>query len=483
MPDAGELSAEQAWGHLALHLEWSRRFWIIFLLTDSSREASFVEERARGWLSEQGKQLLTLRRSGSDRQRDVLEQVFSDETAQVLWLDYVRHEDLDGEDADWKAAWEPLLMRLNERRERLRRRWEGVVIAGPRAGLVDVARLAPDLWTVRSELLLVRSDTSSEVIWAVETAPAEQVSVTRRPLRDAEAAREAAELYRREGDWRRLVRTLNELAWACQLDGALDEALEAVEAAVEVSQERVTAGEEAFRQSLAFSLNNQAVLFGKMGKPELSLRAVERSIEHHQRLALSPAKMDEGLATRYVNRAEALADLDRHEDAAESVREAIRLRRGLVQRGVSSAAPRLATACRLLADELIILKREAEAEAAIREAIRLYEGLIPVHPDLQEGLAGAYTTLADLLHERGDLDGALSARREELRLRRELEDGQVGDQALDLANAFASLGALLAQLGQREAAAEALQDAAGRFQALGLRDASQRALRLMASAR
>jgi hypothetical protein len=79
----------------------------------------------------------------------------------------------------WAAAWQDFFLRLNERRDRLRRELSGGLILELPPGIKpDVRNAAPDLWSIRA---LVLEPTAPSVQCEANRIPGPEAGSARRP--------------------------------------------------------------------------------------------------------------------------------------------------------------------------------------------------------------------------------------------------------------------------------------------------------------
>lgn len=187
------LSVEDAWARLTTHIDWADRFWVAFVFTDDPRVIEALGARARAQLSAAGREYVSLRPSRSEDLDEVFETLVGGRRAGVAWLDLVRH-DSPSETGNWRTTWERLMLRLNERREVLRRRWSkgGIMFATTLDRFEETPALAPDLWTIRAMALRVAS-LPADV--GVHVQPLEPLIERRTPsVRSPQLARQAVAL-------------------------------------------------------------------------------------------------------------------------------------------------------------------------------------------------------------------------------------------------------------------------------------------------
>ncbi len=158
--------AESEWLRLRRQWELAEGFWLGFLFVDSYFVATQFRERLSQLARSQvGQKLLLTAREPDDlrpsqRSPSLVDQLLAEPAgkARVIWLEGLPgREDTVQPVSTWESAWGELLLRINERRERLRRDLSGglLIVASP--GVRDAVRdAAPDLWSIRSLVLSPR---------------------------------------------------------------------------------------------------------------------------------------------------------------------------------------------------------------------------------------------------------------------------------------------------------------------------------------
>ncbi len=150
---------EPEWQRLRKQIDWSEGFWLGVLFTASPSMATAFRIRTHEVLSQLGQSFHLIRPTSPDELLGSLIQLFSDDSqaADCVWLE-APETDLPPSAAEevgsWTAAWETVLARLNERRDRLRRRLPGaLILAAPSLLKPRFRNVAPDLWSVRALVL------------------------------------------------------------------------------------------------------------------------------------------------------------------------------------------------------------------------------------------------------------------------------------------------------------------------------------------
>jgi tetratricopeptide (TPR) repeat protein len=281
------------------------------------------------------------------------------------------------------------------------------------------------------------------------------------------AIEEAVQLYRGLAGARPdafipdLATSLNNLAKMLSDLGRPEEALAAIEEAVQLYRGLPGARPDAFTPNLALSLNNLASMLSDLGRPEEALAAIEEAV--HLQRGLPGARPDAfipDLATSLNNLAKMLSDLGRPEEALAAIEEAVQLYRDLAGARPDAFTPDLATSLNNLANRLSDLGRPEEALAAIEEAVHLHRGLAGARPDaFTPDLATSLNNFSKMLSDLGRPEEALVAIEEAVQLRRGLAGARPDAFTPDLATSLNNLSTMLSDLGRPEEALVAIQEA------------------------
>ena len=140
-------SGEAAWQSLRQHVEWTPGFWLGWIFTDHTPSGRELFDRVAD-------QLRGLGRSSVIRQPGSPEELVE----QLAWVlggadgaDGCIAIEIRSQSKDWVERWDELLLRLNERRELLRRVLRGgLLLIAPTAVKSHTRVAAPDLWSIRS---------------------------------------------------------------------------------------------------------------------------------------------------------------------------------------------------------------------------------------------------------------------------------------------------------------------------------------------
>ncbi len=150
-----------------------------------------------------------------------------------------------------------------------------------------------------------------------------------------------------------------------------EDALAAVEEAVEIRRELARERPDAFRPDMAMSLNNVSGRLSELGRREKALAAIEEAVEVYWELAGErPDAFRPDLATSLNNLS---LELGRWEEAPAAIEGAVAIRRQLAARWLAAFQPALARSLLNRADILDRLQRTAEADASRARAAKLVE--------------------------------------------------------------------------------------------------------------
>jgi tetratricopeptide (TPR) repeat protein len=141
---------EKAWTFLRRHLDRSRAFWLGFLLTEDLRAARVLRERAGFNRKLRAERFVTFLPETADELAGLLDRLEAEAPGPpgCAWVEAIHVAD-----RRWDEAWERLLQALNHRRDSLRDRLGGLVLAAPRSTKSAAQRLSSDLWSVRDLVL------------------------------------------------------------------------------------------------------------------------------------------------------------------------------------------------------------------------------------------------------------------------------------------------------------------------------------------
>lgn len=487
--EAPEFDLERAWARLSLQLQWADSFWLGFVFVDDARVSETLCDRANQQLAEEGKRLSRFAPAKPEAIDDLVIDLLAGEAGDVAWLDLVRHDD-GARAPGWENAWTRVLMRLNERREALRRRFStgGVVLVTTRDRMLRTPETAPDLWSIRAWSLaiarvgagLLRSREVGEfaLFGTREEARSDLVEEARQSVTRARAMGHSRRLLgalltlagAEEGEPARLAlneaeqlldtldpsRSLADLRVHLQIGhlwyaiGKTEEAEARIRHMIEIA--RGLGDSPSIRAVLASGLHGLGVVLGKRG---LTAEAFDVTREAHEiRRALTrvdPASYLADLAYSQYNLAIDLSELGRLDESLNATREALNLSRVLASRQPDRYLDLVAKNLGNLGLRLVALQRYDEALVASRESTSLFRMLVSARPiEFSGDLAQSLTNLALLLGDLARWEEACDMAREAIEILRR-EEARTGPRP-PLGNALGALGAILAAAGQLEQA-------------------------------
>jgi hypothetical protein len=155
--DSLDPATEAEWLRLRRQIELiadTPEFWLGFLFLPSPEAARVFRERATQAMEAHGRSVLVIHPETPDHLRNgVLPILFGEEAGQAgcVWVDAVQKDPFGQVSSPWGDAWSWLVLRMNERRDALRRHLRGgLVMAGPPEIKPQIRDGASDLWSVRS---------------------------------------------------------------------------------------------------------------------------------------------------------------------------------------------------------------------------------------------------------------------------------------------------------------------------------------------
>lgn len=147
-PAGPAVDEAEAWSRLEGHLEWSTASTLSFAFADDPRAVARLRERAFRAVERAGGKVRWIHPDQPQSLREVLRELLSSKKFELVWLEAL------GTDHPWADAWNDVLQRLNERRERLRRGLGGALVLVASTMTKALFRdTAPDLWSIRSLVL------------------------------------------------------------------------------------------------------------------------------------------------------------------------------------------------------------------------------------------------------------------------------------------------------------------------------------------
>ena len=218
-----------------------------------------------------------------------------------------------------------------------------------------------------------------------------------------------------------------------------------------------------------------SIRLSDVGERKAALEAAREAVRLRRALVEeSPTAYTPNLAGSLNNLANRLSEVGEQDRALEAASEAVELYRALVEASPAAYTPRLAASLNSLANILSEVGERYEALAAAREAVELYRGLAEASPQAYTpDLAMSLNNLANRLSEVGERNEALEAAREAVRLRRALAEASPQAYTPDLAGSLTNLAIHLSAVGEQDRALEAAREAVEMYR--GLAEASPQA--------
>jgi tetratricopeptide (TPR) repeat protein len=415
-PDSGEAlldrRGEEEWQRLRRHLELAEGFWLGFLFTPSPRTAAIFRNRTERWLRSRVRSLWSFRPETPEELRTLLPSLFMPHLAEegCVWIEAVRADPPAASattPGPWTLAWDELLLRLNERRERLRRHLGGgLVLAAPPFVKVRAREAAPDLWSIRSLVL------------EPPPTPAGRSSASRPEIAPEEGWPSKA----RSGDRSR-------------------------------EPVSITPTEDPVSQAAALLREVEGLL--ALNQPGKAIERASAAVELLRGADLTEGPLDLAVALAALAEAEA-ADGD-FGSAAEHLETAVRLREENPIREVLLWLDLLGKVA-TRSGELARVLRAREQSLAIAQRLCEEYG---DSPQALRDLSVSLNKLGDARREAGDLGGATAAYEQSLEIAQRLRE-EYGDspQALrDLSAALDKIGDVRRQKGDLAGAAAAYEEA------------------------
>ena len=420
--------SDAAWADLEQHIEWAEGFWVVFVFSPSPMMADALQRRTAALL--QAKQLaLTLLRLDTPTAlvgsiSDVIKEASAPQPC--TWIEAAQPDrpDRDPKEVTWGQAWETFLLRVNERREILRRQYRnGLVLSAPLSLKNLFRNAAPDLWSVRTlalelappiyekhdgevgplkilektppssrpDLALVEarrlenSSTPSDLAIAQAYARAVPGLVESGRMDEAKAAVKKANdamLRNRKRPAEQApvagARMLFELAYAMDKTNDLEGAARIYETTVDLYRRLANEQPDAFSPKLSDVLNFWSTVNSRLGKTDRAIAVVSEVVEIRRKLAAAqPERFVPALASALSNLGALLRYVGKSEKALAAAEEAVEIFRTLARARPDELMPDFAGALNNLAAILSGMGRKEDALAAMEEAVRLLPSLLP----------------------------------------------------------------------------------------------------------
>lgn len=151
------LASEGEWQLLRRQFELAGDPWLGWVFCPAPGPVTVLRQRTEFMLQDRAKKLLRIAPASPEVLRVLMPQLFESlPQADCVWVEVIA---VDGplstdEVGPWAGAWDWLMLRLNERRDALRRRLKGALIFAVHPDWKPRARnAAPDFWSVRGLVL------------------------------------------------------------------------------------------------------------------------------------------------------------------------------------------------------------------------------------------------------------------------------------------------------------------------------------------
>jgi len=323
---------------LAQHLAWSAQPWIGFVFAASSAQAAELRDSLP---ADAPALRLVAPRTPQGLRTALPELLDHPDPQRLLWVEAVHGEAPSQPPGPWTEAWDWLLLRANQRRQRLLESSAGCVFVLPMAAKPRAREAAPDLWSVRALTLELA---------AVEAPPIAPPT----PSKGLPRWREAAEAHLVQG-------------WASEAADAARHWLDAARALPESPEQT---------QQLAGAHEYLARSHRALGDHPAAMHHAEAAVEALRALPMTPA--DEladpttALARCLSLHGQLLAEAGQPEAAESLHREALALRQDLAARSDDpETLAYLATSWSMLGDLAHARGDLDGAEAAFHEVLHL----------------------------------------------------------------------------------------------------------------
>ncbi len=430
---------ERLWTEIKLLLDWHQDFSLFFVLVEDSRAAITLREHVNDLMRSHCKPLRWLRSTDARKAETTLIAELFDETrtqGAPVWLelsavDAVVNASPESSQTEqpWDRARKTILSILNKRRSELEKRLNSpLFIQLPLSFAPHIVTMAPDLWSIRQQLIeLPRMLAQPDIFHEPPIPPLpedratldQQVSSRREALRRAENACQKKPSAK---NMRHLAVAQSQLAkMLCRIH-LFEEAFELEQKANATFRSLVSkwGQQPQMLRDLSVSLNNLADIARAQGRLEIVQTACEESLTLCRSLRASLG------------------------DTPQVLRD-------------------LSVGLNKLGDIALIQGRLETAQAAVEESLALRHNLrasLGDSPQVLRDLSISLERLGDVAHAQGRLDAAQAAFEESLTLRRSLR-ASLGDtpQVLrDLFVALNRLGDIAHAQGRLEAAQAAFEE-------------------------
>ena len=463
---------EGEWQRLRRQFELATDPWLGFIFCPAPGPVAALRERTEFTLRYRARQMRRFHPASPDELRELMPRLFASlPNAGCVWVEVVVMDSplLVDDVGPWASAWDWLMLRLNERRDALRRRLAGpLIIAVHPEWKPRLRDAAPDIWSVRSLVLDLpgneglpaadRSDVLEEskvnddaaYVASVEEAQAALHRLEEEPLPDAKS----------------LARLHMYTASALLADGRASEAPEHADRALA----NATANTRLRAQALAVAARAKLQADGDVAA---ALQHLQEAIRAWRSILSCDGETPQTLRDLSIS-------LDRigriYEDMAETdvakaaYMEALEIRRHLV-----SATGETSQALRDLSVSLERMGGIHEAAGEVDTAHAAYEESLAIDRRLMEMTGETPQALRDLsvslermggIHETaGDAAAAKAAYEEASTIRQRLVEsiGEIPQTLRDLSVSLSKMGGIYEAAGETDAAKAAYEESLANF--------------------
>ena len=260
-----------------------------------------------------------------------------------------------------------------------------------------------------------------------------------------------------------------------EIDDAIPIGHPALAGAALAATRRLATSAERSPEQQAHWADKLSIRLSDVGERKAALEAAREAVRLRRALVEeSPTVYTPDLAMSLNSLANILSEVGERNEALGAAREAVELYRALVEESQVAYTPNLAMSLTNLANRFSAVGERNEALEAAREAVELYRGLAEASPvAYTPDLAMSLNNLANRLSEVGERNEALEAAREAVRLRRALAEASPQAYTPDLAGSLTNLASILSAVGEQDRALEAAREAVELYR--GLAEASPQA--------
>jgi tetratricopeptide (TPR) repeat protein len=393
---------------LARHAEWAKGFWLTYLFSIAPNQVHILQDQLAEKLASIGREQRILRPATPQALEGILATILEHPNVGCVWVEAIRDPEL--EQGAWAKAWFNLILRMNERRELLREMLTGGLIFVAHPELKSAFRNAgPDLWSIRTMTFELPPGPAGD---AERQVPA-KFDRQRLPqfvdaeLLDQDIARwtAIADQYSRVHQ----ARTFMQLAARLRKSGRHDEAVQASSTAVERYRDLVALGLLGLRTQLADALRELADNWTALGEPDNAIDALREAIELLREPGDASSAEFASLVKTLTRLGSGLVEQQRPTEALDVITEAIERLRPAGE----AFLPLLAENLGNLGSCSSMLGRNEDGLKATEASVSIYRRLSEEQgTEYAQRLSRSLHDLAARLHELGRREDAVAAAEE-----------------------------------------------------------------------